>query len=69
MDKSSLILNVNGESIALCNRCYIIICEVMCNGGDCKVLNPNKNNTKSKIGDDVPIYCTKCKELLTYTKQ
>ncbi len=71
MDKPSLILNVNGESIAFCNRCYIIICEVTCNdiGEDCKVLTPNKSNTKAKIGDDVPSYCNKCKELLTYTKQ
>lgn len=71
MKKPSLIITVSGDSIALCNRCFAIICYVVCDkdSENCKVTEPNKHYTNAKIGDIVPSYCKQCKELLTYTIQ
>lgn len=69
--KPTLIISVSGDSIALCNRCFAIVCHVICDkdNENCKVSEPNKKYTKVKFGDEVPSYCDKCIELLTYTEQ
>ena len=59
-----------GAPIALCNRCFTIICYVSCtdeDGDECKVLRPYGDDYSITIGDKVPIYCNKCKELLKYS--
>ncbi len=73
MRKINPIIKLNGGNpIALCNRCFIIMCYVSCTENDgefCKVLKLNSNYTDSVVGDETPVYCNKCKELLTYSAQ
>lgn len=66
-----------GAPIALCNRCFIMICYVTYagegKGADGYVVSETKYDhfgepcTKSKKGDEPPIYCDKCSKLLTYS--
>jgi hypothetical protein len=59
-----------GAPIALCNRCFTIICYVSCtdeDGDDCNVLRPYGDDYSITIGGKVPIHCNKCKELLKYS--
>lgn len=73
MKKINPIIKFNsGNPIALCNRCFVIMCYVSCTEKDgefCKVLSPNDKYTTSVAGDETPLYCNKCKELLTYSEQ
>lgn len=63
----------NGNPVALCNRCYIIMCFVDCkNDDDCVVTEVNGNIegpylSESAVGKVPPIYCNTCKQLLTYS--
>jgi invasion protein IalB len=72
MRKTPIIKFNGGEPIALCNRCFVIMCYVTCTeeGEDCKVLRANSgvlfDNTSAKKGDAVPIYCDQCDKLLKY---
>lgn len=72
------IIKFNGGCpVALCNRCFIIMCYVSCadkdldRDGNCVVIEHNgdaeRMYTKSPIGEAPPLYCDRCKELLTYT--
>jgi len=73
MSKLEPIIKFNGGApVALCNRCFTIICYVSCpdysseNISDCTVSRPYRDDSVSK-GDKLPIHCDKCKELLKYT--
>lgn len=69
------IINFNGGSpIALCNRCFIIMCYVVGDeeGKEARVitskLDPDGNLcTSIPKGGLVPVYCDKCKNLLNYS--
>lgn len=75
MKKLTPIIKFNGgNAVALCNRCYIIMCFVSCNEGDqdCVVEEINGNDegpyiSETLLGKTPPIYCEKCKQLLTYS--
>jgi hypothetical protein len=64
-----------GVPIALCNRCFIIMCYVSCTeetGDECVVKTSNFDHegnicTTVAKGEPVPIYCDKCKNLLSYS--
>ncbi len=63
----------NGVPIALCNRCFAIMCYVDCYNDidNCKVteirdLNGVKYIT-TPIGDTPPSYCDACEILFTYS--
>lgn len=63
----------NGDPIALCNRCFAIMCYVNCdkNAENCKVTEIRDLNgvkyTTTPIGDTPPSYCDKCELLFTYS--
>ena len=63
----------NGDPIALCNRCFAIMCYVNCdkNIENCKVTEIRDLNgvkyIKTPIGDTPPSYCDKCELLFTYS--
>ncbi len=71
----------HGEPIALCNRCFVIICNVVCANTDedvdfddefCKVINIHTDSMGhphiiAAVGDVPPCYCSKCKELLDFS--
>ena len=76
MKKLNPIIKFNGGSpIALCNRCFVIMCYVTCteiDGKYCKVLRVNGYGNElhissNMVGKEPPIYCDKCKALLSYT--
>ena len=61
-----------GNPIALCNRCFIIMCSVGCRDedSDCIVTQVNEDDgpiISTKIGEVPPVLCNKCKELLSYS--
>ncbi len=68
-----------GDPIALCKRCFIIMCYVSCSSEEqdmrddikCIVRSPNGDSinlyTTIPVGDPAPTYCDKCKELLNYS--
>jgi len=65
------ILKLNGgHPIALCNRCFCIMCYISCDindldiNGDCIVIERNGNHIKTPIGKTPPPYCDKCRDLL-----
>ena len=63
-----IIKSNDGYPIALCNRCYCIICYVKCvEEENCIVLEPYKNNTKKSLGSQVPVHCDGCEKLLSYS--
>lgn len=64
----------NGIQVALCNRCFIIICNVTpLDIGMGYIVSEIRYDhfgdlcTNNKIGDTPPVYCDKCKKLLTYS--
>ena len=63
----------NGDPIALCNRCFAIMCYVECDNKteDCKVTEIRDLNgvkyTTALIGDTPPLYCDTCEILFTYS--
>ena len=63
------IIKFNGGSpIALCHRCFTIMCYVTCDDeGNCKVKESYNDNTTATNGDKIPQYCRHCNELLKYT--
>lgn len=75
MNKPKLIVKLNGGNpVALCNRCFIMMCKVSCpdeNDENCVVLEVNGNDEEdyisTPIGKRPPAYCNKCKRLLTYS--
>lgn len=72
MKKVKPIIKLNGGNpIALCNRCFAIICYVKCgdseNIDDCIVFGQYRDEITESIGDKVPTHCSKCKELLKYS--
>ena len=69
-----IIKNKNGEPIALCNRCFAIMCYLSCKEEDgefCKVTEIRNRNgfdyISTPIGEPPPPYCNGCDKLLTYT--
>ena len=70
MSKIKPIIKFNGGApVALCNRCFTIICYVSCteeDGDECKVLRPYRDDLVTR-GDKTPTHCDKCKELLKYS--
>ena len=59
-----------GNPVALCNRCFTIICYVRCTEEDGeygKVLRQYREELTLPIGSPSPTHCDKCKELLKYT--
>jgi len=74
MKKLTPIIKFNGGNpVALCNRCYIIMCFVSSKEGENYIVEDiNGNNegpyiSESMLGKAPPIYCDKCKQLLTYS--
>ena len=72
------IIKFNGGSpIALCNRCFIMMCYVTYNEADgkdaeAKVVNSKFDYdgnlcTSAAKGSTPPIYCDKCEKLLKYS--
>ena len=61
----------NGNPIVLCNRCFVIICQVSFNSDGVYVIRKNSspNNTELKVGSLPPAYCDKCEKLLAYSLQ
>jgi hypothetical protein len=69
------ILKLNGGNpIALCNRCFCVMCYISCDiqdldiNGDCVVIERNGNSDgdyiTTPIGKTPPPYCDKCRDLL-----
>jgi hypothetical protein len=63
-----------GEPVALCNKCYAIMCYVSCREDDgefCRVKevrNINgRNYISTKIGQPPPPYCDVCNDLYNYS--
>lgn len=63
-----------GKPIALCNRCFIIMCYVRCSedeSDDCVVIDRKGNDRgdyiTTPIGQAPPPYCDECNKLLTFT--
>jgi len=61
----------NGNPIALCNRCFCIMCYVSCSdiegGKDCVVIERNgldKDYITTPIGKTPPPYCDECNYVL-----
>ena len=63
----------NVEPIALCNRCFAIMCYVDCDNDaeNCRVVEIRSLNgvkyTKTSIGSIPPPYCDMCDLLLSYS--
>lgn len=72
--KKPIIKYNNGNPIALCNRCFCIMCFVVCDnwefneGDNCVVLERktlgNIDVISTPIGRTPPLYCNKCNDLL-----
>ena len=61
-----------GKPVALCNRCFVIMCYVSCTENDsenCAVISVNGDDKedyiKTPLGQEPPPYCDKCNKLLT----
>jgi len=61
----------SGHPVAICNRCYCMMCFIVCSDNSCVITEHRYLNdkpfTSKKIGDEPPIYCDECYKLLTYT--
>lgn len=65
-------MNNNGKPIALCNRCFCMMCYVKCEDDDtdkaCIIIEHRNHGegdfTSKPIGTTPPIYCDKCDKLL-----
>ena len=61
----------DGHPIALCNRCFLMMCFVDSMNDNCVIVeirNDGKENfTSVPIGQRPPAYCDKCDKLLTYS--
>lgn len=78
MEKKKVIIKFNGgKPVALCNRCFVMMCYVSCTEqdyekeGNCVVIETKGDNEGdyilTPIGKVPPIYCDKCTKLLTYS--
>jgi hypothetical protein len=74
MNRPDPIIKSNGGNpIALCNRCFAIMCYVDCdkNAENCKVIEVRSLNgvkyTRTSIGNPPPPYCDVCDLLFTYS--
>jgi len=76
MNEPKPIIKFNGGNpIALCNRCFIIMCDVSCTSLEdhqtCIVTSRNGNNDgdyiDTPIGGIPPLYCKHCANLLKYS--
>jgi len=72
MSKKPIIKINGGNPIALCNRCFAIMCYVTHKDENKSVVlsihgNGIKDYTSAKIGSKVPSYCDECLHLLNYT--
>lgn len=78
MMKPQPIIKFNGGApVVLCNRCYIIMCYVTYagedKGVDGYVVSEAKCDhfgdicTNAEKGDNPPLYCKKCNDLLNYS--
>ncbi len=78
MKKSIPLIKFNsGKPVALCNRCFAIMCYVSCTEddykkeGNCVVMEVIDDGKESfittEIGKVPPVYCDKCNKLLTYS--
>ncbi len=78
MKKPKPLIKFNGgKPVALCNRCFAMMCYVSCTekdveeDGNCVVIevrdNGREDYIKTPIGEVPPSYCDKCKLLLTYS--
>ena len=72
--KKPIIKFNGGKPIALCNRCFVIMCYVTCSendSDDCSVIEVKDDGKEdyisTPIGKTPPSYCDKCTKLLTYT--
>jgi hypothetical protein len=74
-NKRNPLIKFNGnEPVALCNRCYAIMCYVSCREEDgefCKVTEIRNLNgvdyISTPIGRTPPSYCDNCQKLLRYS--
>ena len=73
MEKKPLIKYNAGNPIALCNRCFCIMCSVSCPDEtmeNCVVLERKSMGDveviTTPVGNDVPIYCKRCEKLLKH---
>ena len=62
----------NGNPIALCNRCFAMMCFVKCvELENCIVIEVRNNGIEdyitTPIGKEPPAYCSKCEKLLSYS--
>ena len=72
--KKPLIKFNNGKPIALCNRCFCIMCFVSCTDddlekdGNCVVIERRNHRFEdfitTSIGHKPPVYCKKCEKFL-----
>lgn len=78
MKKVIPIIKFNGgKPVALCNRCFAMMCYVSCTEndyeteGNCVVIDVrgdgNEDFISTPIGKVPPPYCDKCTKLLTYS--
>jgi hypothetical protein len=74
MKKQKPLIKFNsGNPIALCNRCFVIMCSVTYNNEteESSVLDIKGDNEgdyiSTPIGKTPPSYCDKCSKLLTYS--
>lgn len=69
MKPKPLIKFNGGNPVALCNRCFTIMCYIECTeeGENCVVTKIKMESITTPIGEAPPSYCTKCNELLTYS--
>jgi hypothetical protein len=74
-NKKPLIKFNNGKPIALCNRCFSIMCFVSCPDGDdldgdnnCVVIERRGHGDEefitTPLGEKPPVYCKKCEKFL-----
>lgn len=69
-----LIKENGGNPVALCNRCFCMMCYVSCPNNDfdnpegCVVIERRNHGDgdfiKTEVGKTPPVYCDKCHELL-----
>lgn len=77
MKQKPIIKFNGGKPVALCNRCFAMMCYVSCSEkdyeieGNCVVIEVREDKDgdyiTTPIGKVPPAYCDKCDKLLTYS--
>jgi hypothetical protein len=75
MQQPKPIIKFNGGNpVALCNRCFCMMCYVRCSPSsddECMIIEKRGINgldyTSTEIGKEPPAYCDECINLLNYT--